>query len=407
MKERTLVLVVAGVQFVNVLDFVMVMPLGPDFASGLGIATSHIGIVGGSYTAAAAVAGLAGATFLDRFDRRKALTVAMLGLVVGTVLGGFATGLVSLLFARVLAGAFGGPATALSLAIVSDVVPPERRGRAMGVVMTAFSVASTLGVPVGLELARLFGWRAPFFAVGALALVFTVIAFRLLPSLTGHLARDPSPSRDGRLFDRLTALTLLNTALVMGSVFAIVPNISAFLQHNLGYPRDRLGLLYLVGGIASFLATRLVGTLVDRFGATKLVAFGTLLYGCALYFGFVHELDVHHVIYVFTLLMVSASLRGVPLNTLATRVPHRSQRARFMSAQSAVQHLSSSAGALVTSLWLDAEPSGKLVGMASVSLTAIGFALFVPVLSAVVERRVKQRERERPPAAEPSPNVAT
>lgn len=386
----------------NVLDFVMVMPLGPDFAAGLGIATSHIGIVGGSYTAAAAVAGLLGATFLDRFDRRKALTVAMLGLVVGTVLGGFATGLGSLLLARVLAGAFGGPATALSLAIVSDVVPPERRGRALGVVMTAFSVASTLGVPVGLELARLFGWRAPFFAVGALGLVFTAVAFQILPSLTSHMNRDATPSREGPLFDRLSALTLLNTAIVMGGVFAIVPNISAFLQHNLGYPREHLGVLYLVGGIASFLATRLIGALVDRFGATALVTFGTLAYSGALYFGFVHPLATEHVIYVFTLLMLSASLRGVPLNTLATRVPHRSQRARFMSAQSAVQHLSSSAGALVTSLWLDAEPSGKLVGMAAVSLTAIGFALFVPLLSFVIERAVKHRETERAPKAAPA-----
>ncbi len=403
MKERTLLLVVAGVQFVNVLDFVMVMPLGPDFAAGLGIATSHIGIVGGSYTAAAAIAGLIGATFLDRFDRRKALAVAMLGLVLGTALGGFATGLVSLLCARVLAGAFGGPATALSLAIVSDVVPPNRRGRALGVVMTAFSVASTLGVPAGLELARLFGWRAPFFGVAALGLAFTAVAFRLLPPLTSHLNRDPTPSRNGRLLDGLTLLTLLNTALVMGSVFAIIPNISAFLQHNLGYPREHLGVLYLVGGIASFLATRLIGTLVDRFGATKLVTFGTLVYASALYFGFVHALDVHHVIYVFTLLMLSASFRGVPLNTLATRVPHRSQRARFMSAQSSVQHLSSSAGALVTSLWLDAEPSGKLVGMAGVSLTAIGFALLVPMLSFVIERGVKRREAEHAaPVAAPA-----
>jgi predicted MFS family arabinose efflux permease len=388
-KERTLVLIVGGVQLVNVLDFVMVMPLGPDFATALGIPTSHIGIVGGSYTAAAAVTGVIGATFLDRFDRRKALTLAMLGLVLATVLGGLATGLVTLLCARVLAGAFGGPATALSLAIVSDVVPPERRGRALGVVMTAFSVASTLGVPAGLELARLFGWRAPFFAVGALGLVFTVAAFRLLPSLTSHLNRDPSPSGDGHMFDRLSLLTLLNTALVMGSVFAIVPNISAFLQHNLGYPRERLGVLYLVGGLASFLAT--------------LITFGTVVYGSALYFGFVRPLPTEHVIYVFTLLMLSASLRGVPLNTLATRVPHRSQRARFMSAQSAVQHLASSAGALSTSLLLDAEPSGKLVGMAAVSLAAIGFALFVPILSLFIERAVKRREEARAaPATSPA-----
>src|SRR5688572_22719428 len=83
-SERVIVLLVGAVQFVNVLDFMMVMPLGPDFAAALGIATSHIGVVGGSYTLAAAASGLIGSLFLDRFDRRLALGVAMLGLVVGT-----------------------------------------------------------------------------------------------------------------------------------------------------------------------------------------------------------------------------------------------------------------------------------------------------------------------------------
>ena len=77
---------VGAIQFVNILDFMMVMPLGPDFASALDIPTSHIGVVGGSYTLAAALAGLVGLPFLDRFDRRLALGVSMLGLVVGTAL---------------------------------------------------------------------------------------------------------------------------------------------------------------------------------------------------------------------------------------------------------------------------------------------------------------------------------
>src|SRR5216684_8355522 len=113
-RERAVVLLVAAVQFVNILDFVMVMPMGPDFAAALGIPASKLGLIGGSYTAAAAVSGLAGSFFLDRFDRRPALGVAMLGLVVGTAMGALATGLHSLMAARVLAGAFGGPATSLS-----------------------------------------------------------------------------------------------------------------------------------------------------------------------------------------------------------------------------------------------------------------------------------------------------
>jgi predicted MFS family arabinose efflux permease len=106
LSERSLLFLVGAVQFVNVLDFMMVMPLGPDFAAALGIPASRLGLVGGAYTAAAALAGVAAATFLDRFDRRKALAVAMLGLVIATAAGGLATGLGTMLAARVLAGAF-------------------------------------------------------------------------------------------------------------------------------------------------------------------------------------------------------------------------------------------------------------------------------------------------------------
>jgi predicted MFS family arabinose efflux permease len=114
-SERFIVLLVAAVQFVNVLDFMMVMPLGPDFARGLGIPTASLGLVSGSYAVAAALAGFLGASFLDRFDRRKALAVAITGLVAGTAAGALAQGLATMILARVVAGAFGGPATSLAL----------------------------------------------------------------------------------------------------------------------------------------------------------------------------------------------------------------------------------------------------------------------------------------------------
>src|SRR5512145_2560571 len=170
----------------------MVMPLGPDFAAGLGIPMSQLGLVGGAYTAAAAVAGLIGASFLDRFDRRTALGGAMLGLVFATAAGGFATGLGTMILARCLAGAFGGPATALSIAIVADAVPAERRGKALGKVMGAFTIASVLGVPAGLELARLGSWRTPFFAVAGMGFLVAGAALALMPPLRAHLDRAPS-----------------------------------------------------------------------------------------------------------------------------------------------------------------------------------------------------------------------
>ena len=99
-SERSIIFCVGAVQFVNILDFMIVMPLGPDFAKALDIPLSHLGYVGGSYTAAACVSGILGAFFLDRFDRKKALGVAMLGLTLGTLSGAFATGLTTLMLAR-------------------------------------------------------------------------------------------------------------------------------------------------------------------------------------------------------------------------------------------------------------------------------------------------------------------
>ncbi|MDB4986590.1 MAG: mxcK, partial [Myxococcaceae bacterium] len=242
LSERKLLFLIGAVQFVNILDFVMVMPLGPDLARELGIPTSNLGWVGGSYTAAAAVSGLVGALFLDRFDRRKALAVALLGLVIATASGGLAVNLPTLLLARVAAGIFGGPATAISLAIISDAVPVERRGRAMGAVMGAFSLASVLGIPAGLELARVGGWQLPFFAVAGLGAVIALLVLISLPPFTAHLTRGvSSPAEDAAdalsFLKRPTFLLSFGaTACAMMSGFLIVPNISAYVQLNLGFP---------------------------------------------------------------------------------------------------------------------------------------------------------------------------
>jgi predicted MFS family arabinose efflux permease len=397
-SERNLIVIVGAIQFVNVLDFMMVMPLGPDFASALGIDTSHIGLVGGSYTAAAAVAGVVGSMYLDRFDRRVALAFAMLGLVIGTVAGGFAVGLVSLLAARIVAGAFGGPATSLSLAVIADTVPPERRGKAIGAVMGAFSIASILGVPAGLELAARWGFRAPFFAVAALGALVTAIALWFMPPMRAHLERSKEFHAEvatprTAMLNPLSKLSLLNTGLIMLGVFAVVPNISAFLQHNLGYPREHLGLLYLVGGLFSFVTLRVAGWASDKVGATRVVAVGTALHAGALLTMFVHPLPWLPVLAVFSLFMMSGSVRMVPLQALASRVPHRRERARFMSAQSVVQHLASALGAIAASSVLIADHEGRLSHMDHVALVALALALVVPLISRRLERGLAARDR--------------
>ncbi|HQR30654.1 MAG TPA: MFS transporter [Anaeromyxobacteraceae bacterium] len=404
-SERTLLLLVSAVQFVNVLDFVMVMPLGPDFAASLGIPMSRLGLVTGSYTLAAAAAGIAGSSFLDRFDRRSALAVAMAGLVAATAAGGFSTGLGTLLASRVAAGLFGGPATSLSFAIVADAVPPERRGRAMGVVMGAFSVAAVLGVPAGLWMAQVAGWRAPFLAAAALGVVVAGASLVLMPRMTAHLHDPSSAGRRGYAFlrDPAALLSLSATGSTMLASFALVPNLAAFLQFNAGWPRERLGTLYLLGGLLSFAVLRVVGRAVDRFGAPRVAAAGTSILVANMALGIAPARPLLPAWGIFLLFILANSLRNPALSSLASRVPLPAERARFQSTQSAVQHLASAAGALLSSVLLATGADGALVGTWRVAALSGLAGCALPVLLSLVEPRVRRREATRAGAAALAP----
>lgn len=195
--------------------------------------------------------------------------------------------------------------------------------------------------------------------------------------------------------------------------FAIIPNLSAYLQHNLGYPRDRLGMVYMVGGAASFLAMRFTGSLVDRYGATRLIVSGTLLHAFVLGVGFIHPTAIVPALGVFVLFILSGSVRMVSISSLATRVPRPEQRAGFMAALTTVQHAGSSFGAMGSAALLAAEPSGRLIGMPAVAGIALSLALVVPFLAARLETSIRTREGLRTahmalakPAHSPAPMSA-
>ncbi len=405
-RERALVLVVAAVQFVNVLEFMIVMPLGPDFAEALGFSVDKVGVLGAAYTGAGSVAGLLGALLLDRFDRRRALLLCMAGLVVTTVVAGMATGLGSLVVARLLAGVCGGPATSLSIAIVSDLVPPERRGRAMAVIMGAFSVSSILGIPAALELARVGGWNAPFFGVALLGVLVVGLAAVVLPSMTDHVARAAlGPQGLTRLWGLVrrpeAALSLCAVGLSMVTIFTIVPNLSAYLQFNAGWPRERLSLLYLVGGLASLALMSVAGRATDRFGATPVVSLSALLITAVLAVGIVPGKPMIPTLLFFVGFMGATSIRGVSVSALVSRVPPPDERAGYQSAQSAVQHLAGAVGALGSTLVLVERPDKSLDRMGVLGAVAIVGTLLVPLAAAAVERRVRARERAEAAALRP------
>jgi MFS transporter, DHA1 family, inner membrane transport protein len=158
LSEKNLLLLLAAVQFTHIMDFMIMMPLGPKLMRELNIDARQFGGLISSFTLTAGIVGLVVAPFTDRFDRRKLLLICYAGFTLSTLACGLSDRLATLTIARTLCGAFGGVSGATIMAIVADVVPPERRAAGMGIIMTAFSAAAALGVPLGFTIAQRWKW---------------------------------------------------------------------------------------------------------------------------------------------------------------------------------------------------------------------------------------------------------
>jgi predicted MFS family arabinose efflux permease len=186
-NERLLLVVLAAINFTTNLDFLIVLPLGPQYMRVLHITPAQFNLMVAAYAIAAGISGIAAGFFLDRFDRKTALLWLFLGFATGTLACALAPTYHLLVAARAIAGTFGGVTGAVILAIVGDVVPEFRRGEAMGMVMSAFSVASIFGVPLGLVLATNFNWHVPFYAIAGICAPILIAVARFVPPLRGHL----------------------------------------------------------------------------------------------------------------------------------------------------------------------------------------------------------------------------
>src|SRR5437773_4450007 len=120
-NERLLLFVLAAIQFTTIVDFLIIMPLGPQYMRVFAIAPGQFGLIVSSYAISAGISGIAAGFFLDRFDRKRALLSLYTGFTVGTLFCALAQTYHLLVAARALAGAFGGVTGALILAIVGDV----------------------------------------------------------------------------------------------------------------------------------------------------------------------------------------------------------------------------------------------------------------------------------------------
>ena len=379
-RERWLLFTLAGIQFTHILDFMIMMPLGPQFTALFGISNAQFGLLVSAYTLSAGFSGLMAATYIDRFGRKQ-LLLGMYSLFgLATLACALAPDYAWLMVARVAACLFGGVLSALSQTIVADVIPFERRGRAMSVVMTSFSVSTVAGVPLGLFLAAHFNWHAPFVGIAALVGLLSLAAWQTLPRLDAHL-HHPERVSVWRGIGQVVAepnhlKAFAVSGLMMFAAFTVIPYITIYLQSNAGMKAEEVPWIYLCGGLATLLSARYFGRLTDRVGKVQMfqrlaLAVTVPLMATTLSQG----LPLWGLLAISTLFFTVMSGRMIPGMAMISSAALPRLRGTFMTLNAAVQSASMGLAALVAGLIIGRDAQGQLTGYWMAGLLGVAASL--------------------------------
>ena len=354
-------------------SMMMVMPLGPDLVTSLGMAPEQTGYFSGGATLGAALMGIIAAPWLDRFDRKPALLVLLTLRFLLLMACALVQESQQLLLLFILSGCVAGPLAAILMAAVLDLVPPTERGRRLAYVGMAFSLAAILVVPVALVLAQWLGWQSPFLLFGASGLLLALICTRLLPSLPVSRAPQGQGLRQ-LLGSPLCQRALCILCLQMFGHFLLIPHFANYFQFNLGFPRQQIAALYLCGGLASMATMRLCGGWIDQGRAQGAILLTSLLLALVTLLGF--ALPVGLPVYLlFTLFMALSSARASTTLAVTAAIPAPHQRAAFMSFQGTVTNVAAGLGSLLSARYLVSDEGGALHGFSTLAWINIGCGL--------------------------------
>jgi predicted MFS family arabinose efflux permease len=380
-QEKLILLLLASIQFAHTMDFMVMMPLGPQLMRLFNLSPAEFGHIVSAYGISSGIAGFILAPFIDRYDRKQFLRFCMIGLFAGTLLCGLAPTASILLLARCIAGFFGGALGGLVQAVISDVFPPQRRGYAISRVMIAFSISSILGLPVGLALANRFGWHMPFFIVSAMLLILFFAALIRFPRMVSHIDNKVTTKERvmqlSHLFvERQAIVGFMMTFFIIAGQFMVITYISPFIVKNLSFSESYLPLMYFLGGAASIITMPLIGKATDAHGTSKIFPAGVLISIFPL-FVLTHltTTNIYVILSVTTLFMICMGARMVPYSSLLTTVVEPQKRGAYLSMNSSVQSLAQGGAALLGGVLISENAAGQLEGYGLSGWIAAVFSL--------------------------------
>ncbi|HVU52967.1 MAG TPA: MFS transporter [Polyangia bacterium] len=391
--QKTVVAILAFLNFTIILDFMIISPLGALLLRDLHIPTKKFGLVVSAYAFSAAISGILSAGYADKFDRKKLLMFFYTGFIAGTLLCGLAPTYELLLAARIVTGVFGGVIGSIAMAIIADLFPLAMRGRVMGVTQTAFAASQVLGLPLGWTLANHFGWHAPFLMIAGLGAVAGVFIMLRLKPVNEHLKRPREGSAFAHLYRTLFEpryiVAFVTTIFLATGGFMLMPFGSTFTINNIGISPGSLQTIYFLTGLCTLVTGPLIGRFADRSGKYFVFGLGTILTVIMAYvYTHLGRTPLGWVVVVNALLFMGVTARMISATALMSAVPDPSHRGSFMSINTAVSQGAGGVGAFVAGLIVVQQPAGTLLHYDTLGYVVIASMLLVVVMLKAIDRMV-------------------
>ena len=353
--EIFVILILTLTQLTVVLDFIVISPLGDLMMKTMNLSTAQFGLSVSVYAFSAGFSGLATAGFADRFDRKKLLLFFYVGFILGTLFCGLSNTFLMLLTARVVTGLFGGVIGSISMAIVSDLFPLEKRGRVFGFLQMGFGASQVLGIPLSLYIATVWGWQSPFLMIVVLAtIILLLIMFKLNP-VTEHLDNKTEQNAIAHLWQTLTLrkyrIGFLATAFLSLGNFMMLPWGSAYVINNLNITVQELPFIYMASGVCTLTIMPIVGKLSDRFDKFYLFTVASIiLIIVIIIYANLGPVSFWIVLIMNLGLQVGFMSRMVPSIALTSALPQKKDRGAFMGINSSLQQIAGGIAAAVSGM---------------------------------------------------------
>ncbi len=260
----------------------MLAGLVPDIAAGLGVSVQAAGLL----TSAFAVGMIVGAPGMAALGRRWPARATLLGCVLVFALAhavGALTSSFAVLFGtRVVAALANAGFVAVALSTAATLVAPDRKGRALAVLLSGTTIATVAGVPGGALLGTALGWRATFWAIALLCVPAAVGIVRGVPAGPGksaaHGAGQPSLREElAELTSPALVWAMVLGALVNAGTFAAFTFLAPVVTATAGLDELWVSVALVLFGVGSFLGVTLAGRLSDHRPGAVLVVGGPLL----------------------------------------------------------------------------------------------------------------------------------